>query len=134
MSKAQYRKLAEQVASQEEGFRGNIEGIANMGSSLTNIGAQTGAPGAINQAEIPMAAALANMRATAQTASQERQNYTETQRKAMPSFVKSYRNYLKWRYPGTYAGGSSGTAASGQYLPTYEIPPIGLPAAPEFRR
>lgn len=133
MAKKDYRKLAEAVATREGAFRDDLAGRANMGESLTAIGQQTGAPGAINPAEIPMTAVLANMRATAQTASQEREAYAKSQRKAMPSFVKSYRNYLKWRYPGTYGSGSSGTG-SGSYIPSYELPQLTIPTLPEFNR
>jgi hypothetical protein len=131
MSKKEYRRLAEEVASREAAFRESAEGRANMGASLSQYGAQTGAPGTINAQEIPAVAALANYKAISQTASQERQDAMQERRKSLPSYVNAYRKYLKWRYPTRYGGGGS---SSGYSLPNYEIPDIPLPSLPELNR
>jgi hypothetical protein len=132
MSKKEYKKLAQQVAARETAFRDNLAGQSNMTASLAQYGAQTGAPGTINPQEIPSVAALANYQAIAQTASQQRQANMQTRRKELPSYVNSYRKYLKWRYPSRYGGGSG--SSSGYSLPPYEIPDLPLPTLPEINR
>ena len=132
MPKKDYRQLAEQVATREAAFSENMTGQANMGASLGQYGAQTGAPGAINPQEIPSVAALANYKAIAQTASQEREANMQSRRKQLPSYVDAYRKYLKWRYPTRYGGGSGGSTPGS--LTNYQIPDIPLPSLPQLNQ
>lgn len=132
MSAAERKQLAQEVANREAAFRAQLPGQLNMTDSLTSIGQQTGAPGPINPAEIPSVAALANLRASAQTASQEREQQIRTRRRQAGSYIGAYRKYLKWRYPSVYGGGSSG--GGGSPLPSYELPALTLPTLPELNR
>lgn len=132
MSRKDYRRLAEQVATREAGFRENVGGITDMNTSLTQFSAQTGAPGTLDYGEIPSVAGLANFKAVAETASQQREDSVDRRRKQLPSYVSSYRKYLKWRYPTRYGDRGSQTY-SGVNLPQFEIPDIPLPRLPEFK-
>ena len=133
MSAAERKQLAQEVANREIAFRGQLPGQLNMTDSLATIGQQTGAPGAINPSEIPSVAALANLRASAQTASHDRESLIKTRRKQAGSYINAYNKYLKWRYPSVYGGGSSG-GGGGSPLPSYELPALSVPTLPGLNR
>lgn len=115
-----YKNLANSIAMREQGFRGNAENVAKMDAPLSSIGAQTGAPSAINPNEIASIAGLANIKAVSQTQSTQREQLGQRTAKRMPQYVKAYRNYLKWRYPSQYGGGGS----SGGVLGSYTVSPL----------
>lgn len=96
------------INQREAALRRDVENIAYMPPTLQQIAKSTGAPGEINPGEIPTVGYLANLKATAQQMSQSRANRANVTINNLPSFKKSYRNYLEWRYPTRYGKKSTG--------------------------
>jgi hypothetical protein len=127
---AAFDQYVNAVAMRESNMRNQAAGLGNMSSSLQNVAAQTGAPAAINPAEVPSIAGLASLQAGATNLSNVRQKQETANIKNLPKYMSSYRNYLQWRYPKRYGGGSSGSSLSNPYG-DYDVPQLpgisGLP-------
>lgn len=93
---------ADAVAMRELGLRQDTTNALNMTGSLQDIAAKTGMSGTINPSDIPSVAGLANQQAGIKSSSMNRANRTNDSIDALPSYVKSYSNYLRWRYPSRY--------------------------------
>ena len=107
---APFQRFSNEIAARQAALQAETANITNMSGALSSIAAQTGNPGAVySQAEIPSIGGLANMKATTDTMSNQRITNSKNQVKDLPGYVKSYRSYLKWRYPSRY-GGSSGSS------------------------
>ena len=103
-----FAKYANSVAMREQALQTNASNALNMTSSLQSIADQTGMQGTINPADIPSVAGLANTQAGVTASSNLRSKNTTEAVKGLPSYIKSYSNYLRWRYPSRY-GGKKGT-------------------------
>lgn len=134
MADSEFSKYANAVAMRESALRQQAANIANMGSTIQQMGVQTQAPGQINPAEIPTVAGLANLQATAQTQSSLRAERAKTTTARLPAWQKSYRSYLQWRYPSRYGGGNTYnyTAPAGSYTPSVAIPKLPAITPPKF--
>ena len=93
---------ADAVAMRELGLRQDTTNALNMTGSLQDIAAKTGMGGTINPSDIPSVAGLANQQAGIKSSSMNRANRTNDAIDALPSYIKSYSNYLRWRYPSRY--------------------------------
>ena len=124
-----FSEYANALAMREKEFRGTSPNIAAMSGPMASIEAQTGAPSTINPQEIAAISGLANLQAVANTQSTQRQKEGTRLAKRMPKYVKSYRNYLQWRYPARYGGGSSGGSGftGGSDFTIADLPPIEAP-------
>lgn len=122
------------ATAREEALRNATSRIANMGSTVGDIGTQMGAgtgamgaPRAIDPNEIPAVAGLANLQASVSNLSTTRESENKRQAGQLPKYVTAYRNYLKWRYPNVYGGGKSKgglTPVSGSFVPGYDVPDL----------
>lgn len=127
----EFSKYADALAMREKEFRTEAPKIANMTSPLQNISQQTGALQNINPQEIASISGLANIQATAAGQSTAREKSGARLVKRMPAYVNSYRNYLKWRYPTRYGGGSGG----GAFVPSYQVPDISqITSTPKYEK
>lgn len=123
-----FSEYANALAMREQDFRTASPNIAAMTGPMASIEAQTGAPSTINPQEIAAISGLANLQAVANTQSTQRQQSGARLVKRMPNYVKSYRNYLQWRYPTRYGGGGSGySSAPGTDFTIGDLPPIESP-------
>lgn len=131
---SQFRDYANSVAMREAGLRDRAEGLANMSSTLTDVAASTGAPAAINPAEIPSISGLASMRAGVSDLSSTRQTQQNRQIKNLPKYVSAYRNYLQWRYPTRYGRGSGGGVPASNPYGQYDVPALpGITGRPTIQ-
>lgn len=119
----QFSKYANAIAMRESGLRDQLSGLSNMSSSLGDVAASTGAPAAINPGEVPSISGLASMQAGMTDMSNIRAKEQGGIVKNLPKYVSAYRNYLQWRYPTRYGGGSSSSAASNPYG-DYDVPQL----------
>lgn len=103
-----FARFANSVAMREAAFQGDTANTLNMEGALQGIAQRTGMQGTINPSEIPSVAGLANTQAYAVNSSNLRSAGTTATVKSLPGYIKSYRNYLQWRYPSRY-GGAKGT-------------------------
>lgn len=122
-----FSEYANALAMREKGFRETSPNIAAMTGPLESIASQTGAPSSINPQEIAAISGLANLQAVANTQSTERQQAGSRLAKRMPNYVKSYRNYLQWRYPSRYGGGASSGYPTGSDFQIGDLPAIEPP-------
>jgi hypothetical protein len=90
----------------EAELQGNTANTLNMNNSLQGIAERTGMQGTINPLEVPSVAGLANTQAYIAGSSKLRSADTTAKVKGLPGYVTSYRNYLRWRYPSRYGGGT----------------------------
>jgi len=97
-----FYSYANDVAMREQALQSNAVNGLNMGSSLQNIANQVGMQGSINPSDIPSVAGLANTQAGINTSSKLRTENSKNVVSNLPSYVTSYRNYLRWRYPSRY--------------------------------
>ncbi|CAB4182854.1 hypothetical protein UFOVP1083_22 [uncultured Caudovirales phage] len=97
-----FANYANSIAMREQQLQTNTSNALNMTSSLQNIANQTGMQGTINPEDIPSVAGLANTQAGVAASSNLRSKNTTEMVKGLPSYVKSYSNYLRWRYPSRY--------------------------------
>jgi hypothetical protein len=104
-----FARFANRVALREQGLQDTAANALNMTSGLQSIATQTGMQGTINPEDIPSVAGLANTKATVNRGSELRESSTTKMVEGLPSYVKSYRNYLHWRYPSRYGLKKSGT-------------------------
>ena len=119
----QFNEYANAIASREQGLRGEAADIANMSGSVGNI----------NPNEVPAVGALANQQAQAGALSKIRESSSKASAKRMPKYVSAYRNYLQWRYPNRYGGGSgtdyTNTNTGGNSYSVPDLPAItGIPS------
>jgi hypothetical protein len=119
---AAFDKYVNAIAMRESAMRDQAAGLGNMSGSLQNVAAQTGAPSAINPAEVPSIAGLASLQAGATNLSTGREKEQVKTVKNLPKYMSAYKNYLQWRYPTRY--GSGGGGLSNPYG-DYDVP--GLP-------
>ena len=125
-----FAKYANSVAMREQALQTNASDALNMTSSLQSIANQTGMQGTINPADIPSVAGLANTQAGVSASSNLRSKNTTQMVKGLPGYIKSYNNYLRWRYPSRY-GGKTGTNYSTDYTQSgYDPADIADPFAP----
>jgi hypothetical protein len=110
---------ANAVAMRELGLREDTTNALNMTSSLKDISAKTGMGGTINPSDIPSVAGLASQQAGIKSSSMNRANRTNEAIDALPGYVSSYRNYLRWRYPSRY-GIKKGTDSSPSYTTDFQ--------------
>lgn len=129
-----YDQYVNAIAMRESGLRNQAAGLSNMSSSLTDVAASTGAPAAINPAEVPSISGLASMKAGVGDLSTVRERKEKSQIRNLPKYVSAYRNYLQWRYPSRYGGGSGGGAPTSNPYGDYDVPPLpgisGRPTGP----
>lgn len=123
------------INQREAAFRADAERIANMAPSLQQIAASVGSDQGLNPGEIPTVGYLANMKATAKQASTNRTDRSNAAINNLPSYINSYRTYLKWRYPKRYGGGSGdysySTAAYNPWGGLLQMPGItDIPGGP----
>ena len=124
-----YQKYADALAMREQAFREQNPNRMNISGMLQpGQGTPSSPPSAINPNDIPSVGALANMQAISGTQSTARETQGKAAVKRLPQYVDAYRNYLKWRYPTRYGGGSGYT--TGGSLGSYEVPGIPDPLAP----
>lgn len=127
-----YTKYANAIAMRESGLRDQAQGLANMSVPLSEVGAQVNAPSAINASEVPSIAGLASMQAGVSNLSDIREKQNVRQVKNLPKYTTAYKNYLKWRYPTRYGGGSS-SSLSNPYG-DYDVPQLpGITGLPGMR-
>lgn len=115
------------ATAREEALRNLSDRVANMGSTVQDIGARTGAPAPIDPNEIPAVAGLANLQASVGGLSTTREAESKRQTGQLPKYVTAYRNYLKWRYPNVYGGGKNKgglSPVSGSFVPGYDVPDL----------
>jgi hypothetical protein len=127
---AAFQQYRDSVAMREQAFREQNPNRLNISSLLQpGQGTPSSPPSAINPNEIPSVGALANMQAISNTQSTARQDQNRAAIKRLPQYVDAYKNYLKWRYPTRYGGGS-GNASGGPALSGYDVPGLPDPLAP----
>jgi type II secretory pathway pseudopilin PulG len=125
-----FARYANSVAMREQALQSNTSNALNMTNSLQDIASQTGMQGTINPADVPSVAGLANTQASIAASSNLRSKNTTEMVKGLPSYVKSYSNYLRWRYPSRY-GGAKGTNYSTDFTQSgYDPADIADPFAP----
>lgn len=111
---------ADAVAMRELGLRQDTTNALNMNSALQDIAKKTGMQGTINPSDIPSVAGLANQQANIKTTSMNRANKASDAIDALPSYVKSYSNYLRWRYPSRYGIKKGTTGSSPNYTTDFQ--------------
>lgn len=127
---------ADAVAMRELGLRQDTTNALNMTGSLQDIAAKTGMSGTINPSDIPSVAGLASQQAGIKSSSMNRANRTNDAIDALPSYVKSYSNYLRWRYPSRYGIKQGTTGSSPNYTTDFkqsgaDIADLGDPYEPK---
>jgi hypothetical protein len=116
-----FYNYANDVAMREQALQTNAANGLNMGSSLQNIANQVGMQGTINPSDIPSVAGLANTQASINTSSKLRTENSKSVVSNLPSYVNSYRNYLRWRYPSRYGvKKGTGTSTSTNYTTDFQ--------------
>ena len=125
-----FARYANSVAMREAALQGDVTNTLNMDSSLQNIAARTGMQGTINPSDIPSVAGLANTQAYVTGSSKLRSTNTTATVKGLPGYVKSYRNYLRWRYPSRYGGGTGTNYTTDFTQSGYDPADIKDPYAP----
>lgn len=130
-----FARFSNEIAAREAALQSDISNITNMSGSLKNIAAQTGNPSAVySESDIPSIGGLANMKATTNTMSNQRMTNSKNQVKDLPGYVKSYRSYLKWRYPSRYGGGTTDYSTTPNTSYGYNIEDLtngGFPEPPK---
>ena len=91
-----------------------------MTGALQDIATKTGMQGTINPSDIPSVAGLANQQASIKSISMNRAENTDRAIDALPSYVKSYSNYLRWRYPSRYGIKKGTTGSSLNYTTDFQ--------------
>ena len=120
------------INQREAAFRADAERLANMAPSLQQIAASVGSAQGINPGDVPTIGYLANLKATAQQSSTSRASQSNRAINNLPSYINSYRSYLKWRYPKRYGGGSDtgSTFSAEPYNPWGGLQMPGITAMP----
>jgi hypothetical protein len=111
---------ANAVAMRELGLRQDTTNALNMTGALQDIATKTGMQGTINPSDIPSVAGLANQQASIKSISMNRAENTDRAIDALPSYVKSYSNYLRWRYPSRYGIKKGTTGSSLNYTTDFQ--------------
>ena len=128
----EFTKYANAIAMREAGLRDRAQGLSNMTLPVQSVAQQTGASSPINPDEVPSIAGLASMRAGVSSMSDIRQKQNVKQVKNLPKYTSAYRNYLQWRYPTRYGGGSGSTQNPYGDYDVPQLPGItGLPGMPQ---
>lgn len=125
-----FATYANSVAMREAALQSNSNNALNMRSSLQNIANQVGMQGTINPSDIPSVAGLANTQAGINASSKLRTENSKNVVGNLPSYVKSYRNYLRWRYPSRYGSKTSTNYTSDFIQSGYDPADINDPYAP----
>lgn len=122
-----YTSYSKKVAEREKNLQSGLSNVFNLTGETADIAAKTGGPTNLDLYSIPSVAGLASQKAYLESRSKARTKQAKSLTKWLPSYQKSYREYLKWRYPTRYGGGSGSSNVYGGPTEDVNVPIPPLP-------